>query len=75
MRKRPYVTLQLCEYAVQNAARRAIQDDGRILLWAKVPALDGKWLRVILLSDEVTVHNLSDEVTVHNAFLDRDFTD
>jgi hypothetical protein len=66
MRKRPYVTLQLCEYAVQNAARRAIQDDGRIRLWAKVPALDGKWLRVILLSDEVTVHN---------AFLDRDFTD
>jgi len=40
------------------------QKDGRIRRWAKLPVVGGKYLRVILLADGVTVHNF---------FLDRGF--
>lgn len=40
------------------------QADGRIRRWARIPEHEGRALRVILLSDGVTVHN---------AFFDRDF--
>ena len=40
------------------------QKDGRIRLWAKIPQARGKYLRVILLADGITVHNF---------FLDRGF--
>lgn len=40
------------------------QADGRIRLWAKVPEMDNRYLRVILLEDGETVHN---------AFFDRRF--
>ncbi len=41
-----------------------MQEDGRIRLWAKVPEMDNRYLRVIVLSDRETVHN---------AFFDRGF--
>jgi hypothetical protein len=41
-----------------------IQEDGRIRRWAKIDEMDGKYPRVILLSDLETVHN---------AFFDRTF--
>ena len=41
-----------------------IQTDGRIRRWGKVPEMDNRYLRVILLSDGETVHN---------AFFDRGF--
>ena len=41
-----------------------IQTDGRIRRWGKVPEMDNRNLRVILLSDGETVHN---------AFFDRGF--
>jgi hypothetical protein len=40
-----------------------IQSDGRIRKWAKIPSV-GKYLRVILLEDGETVHNV---------FFDRSF--
>lgn len=44
--------------------RRVVQADGRIRCWARVPEANGRYLRVVLLSDGETVHN---------AFFDRGF--
>ena len=49
---------------VENPEVEMIQEDGRIRRWAKIEESEGRYLRVILLSDGVTVHN---------AFFDRGF--
>jgi len=49
--------------AIDNPLRVEVQKDGRIRKWIYVEGID-KYLRVILLSDGVTVHN---------AFFDRSF--
>ena len=53
------------ERAIQSPIRETIQSDGRIRRWAAVPAADGKYLRVVLLSDGETVPD---------ALFDRGFT-
>lgn len=50
--------------AINHPVREAIQQDGRIRRWARVPGMGGRYLRVILLPDGETVHN---------AFFDRRF--
>jgi hypothetical protein len=50
--------------AVRSPIREQIQADGRIRRWAEVPEMEGRFLRVVLLSDGETVHN---------AFFDRGF--
>ncbi|MEW5829983.1 MAG: hypothetical protein AB1846_13905 [Chloroflexota bacterium] len=52
------------ERTVQNPLRKERQTDGRIRCWARVPEMDNRILRVILLEDGETVHN---------AFFDRNF--
>ncbi len=49
--------------AIDNPLRTEVQKDGRTRKWIYVKEID-KYLRVILLSDGVTVHN---------AFFDRSF--
>ena len=50
---------------VLHPVREAVQADGRIRRWAAIDAADGRFLRVVLLSDGQTVHN---------AFFDRRFS-
>ena len=50
--------------ATQHPLREERQSDGRIRRWARIPEMDNRALRVILLEDGETVHN---------AFFDRDF--
>lgn len=50
--------------AIQHPLREERQADGRIRRWARIPEMDNRALRVILLEDGETVHN---------AFFDRDF--
>ena len=50
--------------AIRNPVRQHVQTDGRIRRWVQVPEMEGRYLRVILLSDGETVHN---------AFFDRGF--
>lgn len=50
--------------AIDRPVREAIQADGRIRRWALIPEAGGRALRVILLPDQLTVHN---------AFFDRTF--
>jgi len=50
--------------AMRHPLREERQADGRIRCWARIPEMDDRALRVILLEDGETVHN---------AFFDRDF--
>lgn len=43
--------------AVERPLREEKQSDGRIRLWASIPEMDNRILRVILLEDRETVHN------------------
>lgn len=49
---------------IDGPEREFIQSDGRIRRWARIEEMEGKYLRVILLSDGVTIHN---------AFFDRGY--
>jgi len=54
------------ERAIRAPIREEVQSDGRIRRWVRIPELENRALRVILLEDAQTVHN---------AFFDRDFTE
>lgn len=67
LRKRPYLTEQMCRSVLANPVHEIVQDDGRIRIWGRVvDPRDGsqRVLRVIVLQDRQTLHN---------AFFDRDF--
>lgn len=56
--KRPYLTKDMCIRVVENPQRKVVQDDGeRIRFWGQVEELEGRYLRVVTLSDEATIHN------------------
>ncbi len=50
--------------AVEHPSREVIQADGRIRRWVRIPEMQNRYLRVVLLADGETIHN---------AFFDRDF--
>jgi len=50
-------------FVIENPEKAEVQSDGRIKKWAKISEVN-RYLRVILLEDEETVHN---------AFFDRSF--
>ena len=52
------------ERAIRSPVKEVVQGDGRIRRWVQVPEMEGRFLRVVLLSDGETVHN---------AFFDRRF--
>ncbi|HTQ76590.1 MAG TPA: hypothetical protein VMI15_01065 [Burkholderiales bacterium] len=52
------------ERVAQNPEHEALQVDGRIRRWGRIPEAGNRWLRVVLLDDGLTVHN---------AFFDRRF--
>jgi hypothetical protein len=67
MRERPdraMIRQEWIEQAIEHPEKEVVQQDGRIRRWARIEAMDGRALRVILLPDGETVHN---------AFFDRSF--
>jgi hypothetical protein len=48
---------QWLERAIQAPIREVIQSDGRIRRWVRVPEMENRYLRVVLLPDGETVHN------------------
>lgn len=64
LRKRPYLTKELCSRVVDQPVRVEPQEGNRYRFWAVVPKLGDRYLRVVTLADKVTIHN---------AFLDRRF--
>jgi hypothetical protein len=56
--KRPYLTKEMCIKVIESHERKEMQEDGeRLRFWAKSDALDGRYLRVVTLADERTIHN------------------
>ena len=45
------------ERTINCPVAEMVQEDGRIRRWAKVEEMGGRYLRVILLADGITVHN------------------
>jgi hypothetical protein len=52
------------ETTINEPLREEIQADGRIRRWARIPDMENRVLRVILMEEGETVHN---------AFFDRNF--
>lgn len=60
MRARPDRALIKDEWIVQvveKPEREAVQADGRIRRWARIDDAEGRYLRVVVLSDGRTIHN------------------
>ena len=67
MRKRAYLTIEMCRAVISEPLRREVQKDGRIRHWGNVTLPnepDARILRVVTLDDGETLHN---------AFLDRGY--
>ncbi len=64
LRKRPYLKKEWCIYVIENAVRSEPQEHNRFRFWAAIPEIGDRYLRVITLSDKITIHN---------AFPDRGF--
>jgi hypothetical protein len=64
LRKRPYLRREWCIAVLENPIRVERQEDNRYRFWGLVPELRGRYLRVVTLDDQVTIHN---------AFPDRGF--
>ena len=67
IRRRPdrvVIRNEWIQRTIESPIREFVQADGRIRRWGGVPEAEGKFLRVVLLSDGETVHN---------AFCDRGF--
>ena len=62
--KRPYLKKEWCVFVVENAVRSEPQEHNRYRFWAQIPELEGRYLRVVTLQDQTTIHN---------AFPDRGF--
>jgi len=56
--KRPYLTAEMCIRVVAEPEQKEMQNDGeRVRFWARTPELNGRYLRVVTLADEKTIHN------------------
>ena len=58
------IRVEWIQHVIEHPVREVIQADGRIRRWAPIGEMEGRYLRVVLLADGETVHNV---------FLDRSF--
>ncbi|MCE2899775.1 MAG: hypothetical protein ACK6DP_06435 [Gemmatimonas sp.] len=64
LRKRPYLQKEWCIRVVQSPVRKERQEQNRWRFWAPIPELGDRYVRVVTLDDQRTIHN---------AFPDRGF--
>jgi hypothetical protein len=62
--RRPYLRREWCIRAIEDPIRVEHEEDNRFRFWSDVPEMPGRFLRVVTLEDQVTIHN---------AFFDRRF--
>ena len=67
LRKRTYLTVEICRAVLADPIRRTVQADGRVRHWGRVTLPGETGARIL------RVVTLEDGATIHNAFLDRDF--
>lgn len=61
MRQRPdrvEIAMEWIERVIRQPVKEVIQQDGRIRRWAPIDEAEGRYLRVVLLPDGETVHNV-----------------
>jgi hypothetical protein len=46
------------ERVIRNPVKEVVQQDGRIRRWAPIEEMENRFLRVVLLPDRETVHNV-----------------
>jgi len=64
LRKRSYIRKEWCIRVLENPVKFEKQEHNRYRYWAPIEELDGRFLRVVTLDDQATIHN---------AFPDRGF--
>ena len=65
LQKRPYLKKEWCIHAIEVPLKIEVQKDNeRVRFWVKIDEFEGKYIRVITLKDQKTIHN---------AFPDRGF--
>jgi hypothetical protein len=64
LRKRSYIRKEWCIRVLENPVKLERQEHNRYRYWAPIEELDGRFLRVVTLDDQMTIHN---------AFPDRGF--
>lgn len=57
LKKRPYLRKEWCVRVVAQPLRSEPQEQNRYRFWGEIPELDGRYLRVVTLSDKRTIHN------------------
>lgn len=67
LRKRPYLSVDMCGAVVAKPVRQEVQPDGHMRFWGEVTLPGEQGTRIL------RVVTLEDGVTIHNAFLDRGF--
>ena len=67
LRKRPYLTVEMCVAVVRAPVRTEVQPDGRVRHYGRVNLPGEEKTRIL------RVVTLDDGKTLHNAFIDRDF--
>ena len=67
LRKRPYLTVEMCLAVIATSLRTVVQSDGRMRHWGRVNLPGEENARIL------RVVTLEDGQTLHNAFIDRDF--
>lgn len=67
LRKRPYLSLDMCLAVLQSPLSKQVQDDGRIRFFGMIPDAIGGKTRIL------RVVTLADGETIHNAFFDRGY--
>jgi uncharacterized protein YaeQ len=67
LRKRPYLTIELCRAVLAEPLKSERQADGRIRHWGSVGLPSDEKKRIL------RVVTLADGVTLHNAFIDRNY--
>jgi hypothetical protein len=67
LRKRPYLTLEICRGVVNAPIHSVAQDDGRVRHWGYAILPNESEPRIL------RVVTLADGVTIHNAFPDRNY--
>ena len=67
LRKRPYLTIEMCRAVLAAPLRTVVQGDGRVRHWGAVILPGEEEARIL------RVVTLEDGETIHNAFLDRDY--
>lgn len=64
LRKRPYLKKEWCIGICENPVKVEPQENNRYRFWGQIDELAGRFLRVVTLEDQKTIHN---------AFPDRGF--